>query len=100
MNLKETIQSRTGNVRLQWNCSDVTANRFMIFITTPVHAGSELFTTSNTSIYLPVIYNQDYDVSVVASNCAGNSTPAEISFRIGKYLISRLLLIGTPLLEN
>ena len=89
MNLKEIIQSRTGFVRLQWNCSDVvTATRFIIFIATPVHVGSELFTTPNTFIHLPVIYNQDYDVSVVASNCAGNSTPAEISFRIGSHLIN------------
>ena len=30
--------------------------------------------TSNTSIQLPVLYNQEYNISVLANNCAGNST--------------------------
>ena len=68
---------------LQWNCSDTdVVDKFIVFMTSPFEAGS-VFTTSNTFIHLPVVYNQDYIVRVVASHCAGNSTPAEISFRIG-----------------
>ena len=42
------------------------------------------FITSSTTIHLPLQYNQDYNVSVMASNCAGNSTPAKITVRVGK----------------
>ena len=33
-------------------------------------------------------YNEDYTVSVVATNCAGNSTAEEYSFRVGELLKS------------
>ena len=31
-------------------------------------------------------YNEDYTVSVVATNCAGNSTAEEYSFRVGELV--------------
>ena len=49
------------------------------------------FITSNTTIHLPLQYNQDYNISVMASNCAGNSTPADISVRVGKHLLLSLM---------
>ena len=42
-----------------------------------------IFYTANTSIPLALNYDQDYNISVVASNCVGNSTPAEIHIRLG-----------------
>ena len=35
-----------------------------------------------TTVEFPVLYSQEYNISVVASNCAGNSTPAEIMILI------------------
>ena len=32
-------------------------------------------------------YNEDYTVSVVATNCAGNSTAEEYSFRVGELVV-------------
>ena len=42
-----------------------------------------IFHTADTSIPLALNYDQDYNISVVASNCVGNSTPAEIYIRLG-----------------
>ncbi len=38
---------------------------------------------TSTSVTVTAQYNVDYTVSVVATNCAGNSTTAEYNFRIG-----------------
>jgi hypothetical protein len=38
-----------------------------------------IISTSNKTIEIPILFNQEYVVSVLASNCAGNSTPATIS---------------------
>ena len=35
-------------------------------------------TTLNTSIWLILFYDQDYNISVVAKNCFGTSKPAEL----------------------
>lgn len=35
-------------------------------------------TTSNTSLWLTLFYDQDYNISVVAKNCFGTSEPAEL----------------------
>ena len=74
--LNHTVQTSTGYVVLQWDSSDAIDN-FTISIHPPVGSQS-VYTTSNTSIHLPLLYNQEYSVSVVASNCAGNSTPTEL----------------------
>ena len=36
------------------------------------------FTTLNTSIWLTLFYDQDYNISMISKNCAGNSEPAEL----------------------
>ena len=36
------------------------------------------YTSSNTSILLPLFYDEDYNISVVARNCIGESEPAEL----------------------
>ena len=38
------------------------------------------FTTSNTSVWLTLFYDQDYNISVIAKNCFGNSEPTELHF--------------------
>ena len=34
--------------------------------------------TSNTSLWLTLFYDQDYNISMVAKNCFGTSEPAEL----------------------
>ena len=65
-------------------------DEFIIFISPPFETGS-VFITTNTFIHLPFLYNKNYSVEVVASHCAGNSTPAEISFRIGMSMSLNVL---------
>ena len=69
--------------RVYWNsegtCND---NYYTVNVSPPVESGS-VFTTSNTTIELLILYNQVYNISIVANNCARNSTPASISIFIG-----------------
>ena len=71
-----SIQNDSGVITLLWNSSSV-VDEYMIFVAPPVESGS-IFTTPNTTIQITVCYNQEYNISVVANNCAGSSTPAEI----------------------
>ena len=72
-------------VEIEWNSVDE-VEYYNINISPPVDSKST-FTTPNNTIQLPVLYNQDYNISVVANNCAGNSAPAKINVRIGKLII-------------
>ena len=68
---------------LQWNASEA-ANFYIITVSPSVvgpAAGSSII-TSNTTVEFSVLYSQEYNISVVASNCVGNSTPAEIMILI------------------
>ena len=52
---------------------------------------SIIFNTADTSIPLTLHYDRDYNISVMASNCVGDSTPAEIHIRLGRpHGIARL----------
>jgi hypothetical protein len=75
-------------MQVQWNAAALT-DHYIISISPLVKDGESesTFITSNTTIHLPLQINQDYNVSVMASNCAGNSTPAEISMRVGKQYV-------------
>lgn len=44
------------------------------------------YTTPNTTIQLPVVYNQEYDIKVLANNCIGNSSSANLSLLISKQI--------------
>ena len=61
------------------------ADFYIITVSLSVDESESTFTTSSTSINLKLSLqpNQDYNVSVVASNCAGNSSAAFINVRIG-----------------
>ena len=67
---------------IQWNHVE-DADYFIINVSPSIEAEST-FMTTNTSIPLPLLYNQEYTVRVMASNCAGNSTPMEMNITIGK----------------
>ena len=82
INLTKIVDEHGSCVTLLWHSSDV-AEVFFIYIHPPVEMKS-MFVTSNTSVGLNVLYNQQYNVRVVASNCAGNSTPSTIDVLAGK----------------
>ena len=68
-------------MNVKWNPVDV-ADHYTVSISPPLESES-VFITSNTTIQLPFLYNQDYNVSVMANNCAGSSIAASINVRIG-----------------
>lgn len=45
------------------------------------------YTTQNTTLQLPVSYNQEYNITVLANNCIGNSTSANLSLLISKQIM-------------
>ena len=61
---------------------------YSITITPPVESGPSNFMTHNTTIQLSVLYNYEYTMNVVASNCAGNITPVSTTFNISKHSIA------------
>ena len=48
---------------------------------------SAIVVTSTSVTVSAADYNEDYTVSVVATNCAGNSTAEEYSFRVGELVV-------------
>ena len=83
--------SLTQNLMMvQWNTAAL-ADHYIVSLSPLIHDNEfeSIFITSNTTIHLPLDlqHNQDYNVSVMASNCAGNSTLAEISVRVGKHYL-------------
>ena len=73
-------------MKIQWNPAPL-ADHYIIDVFPLINDNKpeSTFTTPNTTIHLPLQHSQDYNISVMASNCAGNSTPAEISVRVGKH---------------
>lgn len=82
MNLKQISVNTSGHselfMLLQWNASEA-ADHYIITVSPTVTGPGSSFITPSTTVEIPVLYNQEYNISVVASNCAGNSTPAEIT---------------------
>ena len=48
-------------------------------------------TTFNNSITFNALYNQEYRITVVGNNCAGNSTPISTDFIIGRLSLFLLM---------
>ena len=71
-------------IMLGWTSSNASvADSYIVNISPPIESVST-FTTPNTSIQLFIQYNEEYNISVVATNCAGNSTPTHTNVKIGK----------------
>ena len=76
-------------MKVQWNSVPM-ADRYIISVSPDPQVSynesdsESTFITFNTTINLHLQYNRDYNISVMASNCAGNSTSAQISMRVGK----------------
>ena len=80
------------NVTLEWDNESYPTNlertnlqisSYAITVYPDTANSGSIFHTADTSIPLALNYDQDYNISVVASNCVGNSTPAEIYIRLG-----------------
>ncbi len=69
-----------------WDPPTETGSRDDVTYTVTVSPPAQLSATllTSTSVTVTAQYNVDYTVSVVATNCAGNSTTVDYNFRIGK----------------
>ena len=99
MNLKKISVNTSGHseqlfMLLQWNTSEA-ADHYTVTVAPTVTGRSSSFIAPSTTVEIPVLYNQGYNISVVASNCAGNSTPAEITIFIMPCKLFKLQLIYT-----
>ncbi len=74
------------SVPVQWDTPTETGGRDDLTYTVTVSPPAQLSTTvfTSTSVTVTAQYNVNYAVSVVATNCAGNSTTAEYNFKIGE----------------
>ncbi|XP_064403554.1 uncharacterized protein LOC135349024 isoform X2 [Halichondria panicea] len=80
------------SVSVQWNPPAETGGRDDLTYSVIISPLAQLSATvlTSTSVTVTAQYNMDYTVSVVATNCAGNSTTADYNFRVG----------GCPVLTN
>ncbi len=71
---------------MQWNPPTETGGRDDFNYTVTVSPPAQLSATvlTFTSVTVTAQYNVDYTISVVATNCAGNSTTTDYNFRIGE----------------
>ena len=82
-----SILANEVSVTIGWDPPTETGGRDDLTYTVTVSLPAQLSATvlTSTSVTLITQYKVNYTVSVVATNCAGNSTTAEYSFRIGEY---------------
>ena len=75
------------SVPVLWDPPTETGGRddltYTVTISPPAQVSATVLTS--TSVTVTAQYNVDYTVSVVAINCAGNSTTAGYNFRIGEF---------------
>ena len=77
--MSEVFNSGNVAVTLQWN--KLPEVSFTVSVTPP---SVSPVTSTNTSARLTVMYNTRYNVSVVATNCAGESDPYLVELYYGK----------------
>ena len=83
-----SILANEVSVTVGWNPPTETGGRDDLTYTVTISPSAQLSATvlTSTSVTVTAQYNVlNYTVSVVATNCAGNSTTADYNFRIGKY---------------
>ncbi|XP_064402602.1 uncharacterized protein LOC135348343 isoform X2 [Halichondria panicea] len=73
------------SVTIGWDAPTETVGRDNLTYTVTILPSAPLSATvlTSTSVTVTAQYNVDYTVSVVATNCAGNSTTADYNFKIG-----------------
>ena len=79
------------SVTVQWDPPTDNGGRDDLTYTVTVSPPTQLSATvlTSTSVTVTAQYNVDYTVSIVTTNCAGNSTTGQYSFTIGE--LSQLL---------
>ena len=79
------------SVTVEWDPPTDNGGRDDLTYTVTVSPPTQLSATvlTSTSVILTAQYNVDYTVSIVTTNCAGNSTTGQYSFTIGE--LSQLL---------
>ena len=79
------------NVSVQWDPPTDNGGRDDLTYTVTVSPPTQLSATvlTSTSVTVTAQYNVDYTVSIVTTNCAGNSTTGQYNFTIGE--LSQLL---------
>ena len=80
-----SYRNRLAYVTVLWKANRAGNHEYFITIMPPIKSGSN-FLTTNDAIQLSVSYNQEYNFSVIANNCAGNSTPVSTIVTIGKVI--------------
>ena len=84
---------------LQWDHQQLNSalnQSYRITISSPTADSAAIYNTFNTFVQLALLYNQDYNISVVAKSCIGNSMPDKICIRI----IDNCRLIRDDVLTN
>ncbi len=76
---------------VRWDLPTETGGRddltltYTVTVSPPAQLSATVLTS--TSVTVTAQYNVDYTVSIVATNCAGNSTTAEYNIRIGEPIV-------------
>ncbi len=88
--IRHSISSSSSievSVSVLWNPPTEIGGRDDLTYTVTISPPAQLSATvlTSTSVTVTAQYNVDYTVSVVATNCAGNSTTADYNFRVGEY---------------
>ena len=95
VSFNHTVQGSSAegaNVSVQWDPPSDNGGRDDLTYTVTISPLAQLSATVVTSTSVTVSaadYNEDYTVSVVATNCAGNSTAEEYSFRVGELVCGK-----------
>ena len=79
-----------ANVSVQWDPPTDSGGRDDLTYTVTISPLAQLSATvvTSTSVTVSAVdYNEDYTVSVVATNCAGNSTAEEYNFRVRELVV-------------
>ena len=108
--IRHSISSSSADevsVSVQWNPPAETGGRddhtYIVTISPSAQRSTTVLTS--TSVTVTAQYDVDYTVSVVTTNCAGNSTTAQYNLRIGKLTTyfswcNIVLAGGCPVLTN
>lgn len=82
--------SKNGTlIQLSWMKSAPSASVYHVEVLgadpmqNPMASNYHQVSTSNTSIQLWLEYTEEFNVTILASNCVGNSTPVETTYRTG-----------------
>ena len=93
VNIHHSVVSSSAegaSVSVQWDPPTDSGGRDDLTYTVTISPPAQLSATVVTSTSVTVSaadYNENYTVSVVATNCAGNSTVEEYSFRVGELVV-------------